>query len=191
MEYEQTIEFVTLNDYPEYEILSQYPFTIRKKENNYEVKECFNNCGYIIVNLNQHPYEKHKIIAKQFIPNDDPINKNQIDHLNHIKTDNRIENLRWVSRSENQRNKLTYHGVPFEFVDSISEDAIEITTYGKYKFEGYFFHDNVFYFYNGIQYKKLNIRNDSKGNKYVKMSNINGKTVQISYLKFKKLYNID
>ncbi|MBQ4299131.1 MAG: HNH endonuclease, partial [Bacteroidales bacterium] len=36
----------------------------------------------------------------QFIENDDPENKTVIDHIDHIKTNNLISNLRWVSQSE-------------------------------------------------------------------------------------------
>ena len=187
----QTIEFVPLIGFEDkYEILNQYPFTIRRKDNHYIVKECINNCGYVIVNLSQHPHEKHRIIASQFIPNDDPENKNQIDHKNHDKTDNRIENLRWASRSENQRNKLTHKGIKYEYFDTIPEKAISIDKYGEHKFEGYYYYDNTFYFYTGIQYKKLNIKKDRKGNHYVKMVNNNGKSVEIRYLKFKKLYGL-
>jgi hypothetical protein len=41
----------------------------------------------------------HRLMALAFIPN--PDNAEMVDHINRIKTDNRIENLRWVSRSEN------------------------------------------------------------------------------------------
>lgn len=45
----------------------------------------------------------HRIIAIAFIPN--PLNLPCIDHINQIKTDNRLENLRWVTHSENMINK--------------------------------------------------------------------------------------
>lgn len=73
------------------------------------LKPTLTTTGYLKVELwvgsKRKIYRLHRLIAEAFIPN--PQNKQFIDHINTIKTDNRIENLRWVTRSENMNNILT------------------------------------------------------------------------------------
>ena len=47
----------------------------------------------------------HRLIAEAFIPN--PKNYPQIDHINTVRTDCRIENLRWCTSKQNQNNPCT------------------------------------------------------------------------------------
>jgi len=42
----------------------------------------------------------HRLIADALVPN--PNNKSEVDHINEIATDNRPENLRWVTQKENK-----------------------------------------------------------------------------------------
>jgi hypothetical protein len=53
----------------------------------------------ILKNGRFHTIKMHREIAKVFIPN--PLNKPTINHINGIKSDNRVVNLEWATRSEN------------------------------------------------------------------------------------------
>ena len=65
--------------------------------------------GYYRVLLTKEKVGKnfcvHKLVAEAFIPN--PENKPQVDHINTIISDNRVENLKWVTSKENNRNDIT------------------------------------------------------------------------------------
>ena len=65
--------------------------------------------GYLRLRLTKNgkgkQFQIHRLVAEAFIPN--PENKPYIDHINTDRTDNRVENLRWVTNKENCNNPIS------------------------------------------------------------------------------------
>ena len=89
-----------------------------------------NTNGYYMVMLSKEGVSRrfliHRLIAEAFIPN--TANKPFIDHINGIRTDNRIENLRWCTNRENLTFPIAYEN-RIKCKSSISKSVAQIDRY--------------------------------------------------------------
>lgn len=86
------------------------------------LKPCFDKQGYqrvciYVGNGKSKTIKVHRLIAETFIPN--PLNKKDVNHINGIKNDNRVENLEWATRSENIKHAFKNN------LKSVSQKQIE------------------------------------------------------------------
>lgn len=85
-----------------------------KRKNEIIMTPHLQNTGYYYITLHKPKKEKkvtiHRLVAKAFISN--PKNKPYVNHKNGIKTDNRIENLEWVTNKENIEHAIKKGLIP-------------------------------------------------------------------------------
>lgn len=103
MENAQNMEiFKDIKGYPDYQISSKGRIWSKKRQRY--LSPFTNNSGYKVINIIAINGKRkgeliHRLVALTFI--DNPENKPEVNHINHIRDDNRVENLEWVTKSEN------------------------------------------------------------------------------------------
>jgi len=89
-----------INGYPNYLI---YPSgKVYSKVSKRYLRVWLNNRGYYCYTIEKHNKTVHRLLAEHFIEN--PDNKAFVDHIDRNRKNNKLNNLRWVTRSENEQN---------------------------------------------------------------------------------------
>jgi len=99
------MNFEKIKGYEEYEINNE---GVIKNKYGKILKPWKTKYGYIrfklCKNRKSKDFQLHRLVALQFIPN--PENKPTVDHINRIRDDNRVINLRWATHKEQQENAI-------------------------------------------------------------------------------------
>lgn len=103
-------KFYPIKEFEGYYVSKNGEIYSTKTNRKLKIKIC-NTHGYCSVNLSEGSSRTtkkiHRLVAETFILN--PLDKPAVNHKNGIKTDNRIENLEWVTFEENNKH---YHTDP-------------------------------------------------------------------------------
>ena len=113
---------------------------ILKPQKDYQgyLRVCLNVCGKF------KTYRVHRLVALNFL--DEKENKDQINHVNGVKDDNRLANLEWVTGSENIKHAIKTGLMKDSYIDRSNKgilnpnsklDAEDVKKIRQLRKEGY------------------------------------------------------
>ncbi|CAL6080338.1 Conserved_hypothetical protein [Hexamita inflata] len=185
---EEYEEFYPIKDYDNYEISKNGVIRIIKTQ---KIMKCFQDKdGYFRISLHNKQENKdkkyyiHRLVALTFIEN--PNNLPLVDHINRNNQDNRVENLRWVTNRDNQKNLKASKNMVHEYFINLpdEENCIEFQCYNDYQFGHYYINTETLdiYYDTDYQFRKLRLSKDNRYN----LRDINNKSIRISLLKLQR-----
>ena len=126
--------FYEVSNFGHVRSIERYVFC-RSKTNPKKIEACIRKLredrdGYLTVSLKNGQITKlkkaHRLVAEAFI--DNPLLSPEVNHINGIKSDNRVENLEWATTFENSRhrtiNRLTKPILSDEQIEFIQKNAV-------------------------------------------------------------------
>lgn len=103
--------------------------------------QCFNKQGYLVTTLidkngKKHTFRVNRLVAEAFISN--PLKLPHVNHLNEMREDNRIQNLKWCTEKENSNYGLRNARISKAKGFAVECDGCEFTSINKAaRFYGY------------------------------------------------------
>jgi hypothetical protein len=169
---------------------------------NYEVSNCGNvrnvktgrvlkpgedGDNYLMVCLSRNGKTQtlkiHKLVATAFLGDSEG---RDVDHKDRNNQNNALDNLRYVSTSENCKN-ISGHGHKYKYIKEISPDAVIVENYAGHSLENIYYYDTTFYFFNGLEYRQLvPLKRNECASYFVRVKDTKGKNVNIYIAKYRR-----
>ena len=183
-------EFVPIKSLDFYEISTTEPWNFRRIGKAKCLKYNLNKNGYYQIGFSQEGSKSvHRLVAEQFIENTDPENKIQVDHIDRNKLNNSLENLRWVTPSENIKNSVRPKTNPkqqHEYLDDMPENVHQIESYNCFEFESYYYDFENERLLMITSSNRIKVLKPTQKCKRVYMNDVNGKRHMFTYSKLMK-----
>ncbi|CAL6113437.1 HNH_endonuclease [Hexamita inflata] len=176
-DYKQGEQFKYINGYPSYLVsnfgrISYYEDKVKRAPISIAK-------GYYQVSIqNEFGYSQffiHRLVSEAFL-GECPEN-HEVDHIDRNRQNNQLSNLRYVTKSQNSRNRSSYQGHSAEYFQVLPSTCIKFNTYQHHTFDRYFIdtESNQLYSFDNNQYRKLILNKDFR----YRPMNINGKFASI------------
>ena len=132
--------FVPLVYDQRYEISTTEPWNFRRIGKTNCLKQQLSNNGYHRVAIGHSNKQfVHRLIALQFVQNDNPETNTVVNHLDGNKLNNSISNLEWTTQSRNCKLSKRRGSRPDEYLEELPENVIEITEYTDFELDGFYY----------------------------------------------------
>ena len=99
---------------------------VKNQKTGKQLNPSISNCGYAIVSMSKNgkvtSANVHSLVAKAFIPNENPEFYTDVHHIDGDKLNNNVENLKWTTHAEN----LGYEKSEYSIVCSYLLGSIQL-----------------------------------------------------------------
>lgn len=121
-----------------------------------------NQAGYIVIKTRNGFQAGHRLVMKTWMPTEDMDNLT-VDHLDHNKRNNAVDNLEWVTQKENQRRAQADHLPSIQKKAKKAKEATKKSAKAMRKSQPNRYknpnltEDDLFYYVNGIECGSIDV----------------------------------